>query len=50
MKRLALIITSLTLTRCANLTPEQSAALTAAGGVILQAGAQRIASEINPQK
>ena len=41
MKRLALILTSITLTRCANLTPQQNEALTAAGGIILQAGAQR---------
>ena len=51
MKRLLLLnVITLTLTSCSNLTPAQNDALTRAGDTILQAGAQRIAGKINPQK
>lgn len=43
----ALILISLTLTRCANLTTQQNEALATAGGIVLQAAAQRIAAEIS---
>ena len=43
----ALTITSITLTSCANITPAQRTMLEQAGGIVLQAAAQRVAVEIS---